>query len=94
MTRFAETERHELQPLPERAFEPVEWDRDEGSHGGGVRSGPGGQRPDGREPLAGLERSAGALGTDLGGDLPRDRHARGCFYANPHCFAPSVITII
>lgn len=27
LTRFAETERHQLQPLPERAFEPVEWKR-------------------------------------------------------------------
>lgn len=27
LTRFAETERHELQPLPERAFEPAEWKR-------------------------------------------------------------------
>ena len=27
VTRFVETERHELQPLPERAFEPVEWKR-------------------------------------------------------------------
>lgn len=27
LTRFAETERHQLQPLPERVFEPAEWTR-------------------------------------------------------------------
>lgn len=27
LTRFAETERHELKPLPDRAFEPAQWKR-------------------------------------------------------------------
>jgi len=44
----------------------------------------GGQHPNRRQPLAGLERSAGALRPDLSGDLPSNGHSRGCFDANMH----------
>jgi hypothetical protein len=38
-----------------------------------------GQGADGGEAVAGLELPAGALGPDLGGNLPGDRHAGGGF---------------
>ena len=39
------------------------------------------------------ERPAGALGPDLRGNLPRDRHSRGCFHADVHGEA-LVITLV
>ncbi len=48
----------------------------------------GGQRSNRRQPFARLQCSAGAGRTDLRGDLPRDRHAGGCFDAEVQGFAP------